>query len=131
VYEAKIMKTSTLCRLCNSKEETIQYLMAGCPTLAPTSYLHCHNLVAGVIHWHLCHTFGIHTTAGNLFSYKPLPVVENAMIKILWDFGVITVSQIKSNRPDIVFLKAAPEKILLIEVPCPADTNVADKKERK
>ena len=54
------------------------------------------------------------------------------MIKILWDFGVITVSQIQSNHPDIVvFLKEAPEKILLIEVSCPADTNVADKEGKK
>ena len=88
--------------------------------------------MAGVIHWHLCHTFGIHTAAGNLFSYKPLPVVKNAMIKILWEFGVITVSQIKSNRPDIVvFLKEALKKILLIKVSCPADTNVADKMGKK
>jgi len=54
------------------------------------------------------------------------------MITILWDFVVITVSQIKSNRPDIVvFLKEAPKKILLIEVSCPADTNVADKVGKK
>jgi len=67
----------------------------------------------------LCRTFGIHTAARNWFSYKPLPVVENAKIKILWHFGVITVSHIESNRPDIiVFLIEAPEKILLIEVSC-------------
>jgi len=135
VYETKIMHVpgpTVMCRLCNSHEETIQHLMAGCPTLAPTSYLHRHNLVAGVIHWHLCRTFGIHTAARNWFSYKPLPVVENAEIKILWDFGVITVSRIESNRPDIVvFLKEAPEKILLIEVSCPADTNVPDKEFNK
>ena len=54
------------------------------------------------------------------------------MITILWDFGVINVSQIKSNHPDIVvFLKEAPKKILLIEVSCPADTNVADKVGKK
>jgi len=59
-------------------------------------------------------------------------VVENVKIKILWDFGVITVYCIESNRPDIVvFLKEAPEKILLIEVPCPADTNVPDKEFNK
>jgi len=71
-------------------------------TLAQASYLHRQNLVAGVIHWHLCRTFGIHTAARNWFSYKPLPVVENAKIMILWDFGVIIVSRIESNYPNIV-----------------------------
>ena len=42
VYERKIMHVSgptVMCRLCNNYEESIQHLMAGCPTLAPTSYL--------------------------------------------------------------------------------------------
>ena len=130
--KTKIMHVTVMCHLCCSHEETFQHLLAGCPTLAPTGYLHHHNLVAGVIHRHLCHTFGIHTAAKSWCSYKPLPVVENALIKILWDFGVITASQIASNRPDIVvFLKEAPEKILLIEVSCPADINVADKEGKR
>ena len=135
VYEAKIMHVSIptlMCRLCGSHEETIQHLMAGCPMLAPTSYLHRHNLVARVIHWHLCRTFGIRTSANSWYSHQPLPVVENATIKILWDFGMTTVSRVVSNRPDIVvFMKEAPEKILLVEVSCPADINVLDKENEK
>ena len=135
VYEAKIMNLSVptlMCRLCSSHEETIQHLMAGCPMLAPTSYIHRHNLVASVIHWHLCHTFGIGEIANNWYSHQPLPVVENASIKMLWDFDIITVSHIPSNHPDlVVFLKETPEKILLIEVSCPADINVLDKENEK
>jgi len=41
---------AVMCHLCSSYEETIQHIMAGCPTLAPMSYLHRHNLVAGVSH---------------------------------------------------------------------------------
>ena len=50
------------CRLCNSQAETIQHLMARCPTMAPTSYLDLHISVASAIHLHLCRTFGIKTT---------------------------------------------------------------------
>ena len=59
-------------------------------------------------------------------------MVENSKIKLLWDFGITTVSQVVRNRPDlIVFMKEAPEKIFLIEVSCPADINVLDKENKK
>jgi len=59
-------------------------------------------------------------------------VVESARVKILYDFGIATVSLIVSNRPDlVVFLKEAPKKILLIEVSCPADINVFEKETEK
>ena len=112
----QISVPTVMCHLYSSHEETIQHLMAGCLTLALTSYLYRHNLVASVIHWHLCHTFGIHATANRWYSYQPLPVVKNARAEILWDFRVITESQVVSNRPDLLaFFKEAPGKILLIE----------------
>ena len=59
-------------------------------------------------------------------------MAENARVKILLDFEVVTVSPIACNRPDIViFLKEAPREILLIEVSCPADINVIDKEGEK
>jgi len=94
--------------------------------MAPTSYLHRHNLVAGVIHWHLCPLLAFTQLLGTGFLINHcLWLRMHAKVKILWDFGVITVSCIESNRPDIV--KEAPEKILLIKVFCPANTNVPDK----
>ena len=135
VYEAKIMHMpvpTLMCCLCNSCEETIQHLIAGCSVLAPTSYLCHHYLVANVIHWHLCRSFGITMTANSWYSYQPLPVVENGRIKILWDFSIIAMSHVVSNRPGIVvFMKETPHKILLIEVSCPADINVLDKETEK
>ena len=60
VYEARIMSVSVptvMCRLCNSHEETIQHT---------------------VIHWHLCHTFGIPTKIGALTTqYLLLRVPES------------------------------------------------------
>jgi len=42
------------------------------------------------------------------------------------------VSLVASNCPDLVaFLKEAPKKILLIEVSCPADTNIFGKEAEK
>ena len=59
-------------------------------------------------------------------------MVENSKIKLLWDFEVATVSRVASNRPDLVLcMKEAPEKILLIEISCPADINVLAKETEK
>ena len=59
-------------------------------------------------------------------------MVENSKVKILWDFGIVTVSLVASNHPDlVVLLKKAPEKILLIEMSCPADTNIFTKEAEK
>ena len=47
-------------------------------------------------------------------------------------FGIATIFQVVSNCPDlVVFMKEAPEKILLIEISCPADINVLDKENKK
>ena len=47
-------------------------------------------------------------------------------------FGIATIFQVVSNHPDlVVFMKEAPEKILLIEVSSPADINVLDKENEK
>ena len=71
-------------------------------------------------------------TANSWYSYQPLPVIENGRIKILWDFGITTMSHVVNNRPDIVvFMRETPHKNLLIEVSCPADINVLDKEAEK
>ena len=66
VYQAKIMKLNVptlTCRLCSKHEETIQHLLAGCPVLAPSSYLNRKNMVARALHWHLCSAFGLPAAA--------------------------------------------------------------------
>ena len=38
------------CRLCHCFDETIDHLVSGCPELAKTEYIHCHN--KGATHMH-------------------------------------------------------------------------------
>ena len=62
VYQAKIMRCpvlTCLCWFCYAREETLQHLLAGCKILVPTKYLYWHNMIARVVHWHLCATFHI------------------------------------------------------------------------
>ena len=64
---------SLMCRLCGKFEETIVHLMAACPLL---EYLYQHNLIAGVIHWHLMKVYGLVVNPGSWLKHKPPPIVE-------------------------------------------------------
>jgi len=120
-----------LCRLCHEHEETIQHILAGCPVLASTGYIERHNMVAQVVHWHLCKSFSLPLSSGTWFTYVPLPVVENDAVKILWDFGLFTDIRILKNRPDIVVFLKQCQRIMFLEISCPADVNVFEKEDEK
>ena len=134
VYEGKIMNKSIpslLCRVYGQAEETILHLLSSCPSLAASTYLYCHNLVAGVLHWHLSKMYLFPLRATSWFTHKPQPVVENSNAKLLWDFSLVSASHHPSNRPDIVLFDYQHKKILFIEVSCPADPHVLAKEDEK
>jgi len=85
VYQAKIMEfqVSVMCRLCGEQEEIIQHVLVGCSVLVLTCYLNHHNLVAKTLHWHSCTSFGITQLAKGWYCHQPLPVTENAQVKLL------------------------------------------------
>ena len=137
VYEAKIMRKNIptiLCRACGQAEESILHLLCACPALAPTVYLYRHNLVAQALHWHLSQFYSLPLSSGSWYTHKPMPVSEGSMVKLLWDFGIVTEGHVLSNRPDIVLYDYEHSAIKCFEVSCPADLNVIAKeteKERK
>ena len=75
---------SIMCRLCGGCKETIVHLLAACPVLAATEYLYCHNLVVGVIHWHLLRVYGLPLSCSSWFTHKPTPVIETSEMKLLY-----------------------------------------------
>ena len=120
-----------MCRVCGQAEETILHLLSACPQLAATAYLYLHNLVASVIHWHLSKVFSLPLSSSSWFTHHPQPVIENSLVKILWDFNLVSESHHLSNRPDIVVFNYVKKTILFIEVSCPADINVPSKEREK
>jgi len=60
-YRNKILKdgTDSMCRICGQFQETIDHIVAGCPELAKTEYLHRHNKAATYLHWNICKEFNI------------------------------------------------------------------------
>ena len=134
VIEAKVMHKSIpslMCRICGTSEETIVHLLAACPILATTAYLHRHNLVAAMIHWHLMRFYSFQSCSRSWYSHKPPPVIESSIAKILWDFRLVTTHNHPSNRPDIVLYDFHQQEIFFIEISCPADINVSTKEDEK
>ena len=86
VYKKKIMKRiipSILRQVCEQAEETILHLLSACPVQTSITYVHRHNLVACVIHWHLHKHFLLSSASKPWFSHNPPPVCENLTTKSL------------------------------------------------
>ena len=89
------------CRFCNTSIETIGHLISGCTILAPNEDTNRHNRVGQYMHWKICNHYNTETH-NKQYEHKPLPVVDNSQVTILWDFPIRTDRTIQANRPDIV-----------------------------
>jgi hypothetical protein len=73
----------------------------------------------------MCKEFGIEVPE-NWYSYIPKPVCEREDIRVLWNQGVQTDTEVLANRPDII-IKNKKENCTLIDVSVPSDRNVTYK----
>ena len=55
-------------------------------------------------------------------------MIENNKIKILWDFDMVTDVKVSCNQSDIL---KQDQRIMFLEVSCPADINVVEKETEK
>ena len=89
-----------------------------------------HDRVADVVHWSLCHKYGLQCTSKWYEHYgREHPVMENKEVKILWDFNVETEHVIVHRRPDIVVLEKE-KKALLIDIAVPGDVIEENEEEK-
>ena len=65
------------------------------------------------------------------WDHVPLPVVEDADTKALWDFNIFMDRHISARRPDIVFIDKNAKTVWVIDVAVPADRRVKDKETEK
>jgi len=96
-----------------------------------SAYLYRHNLVASVIHWHLCKVFSLPLSALSWVNHHPSPVIDNSLAKILWDFSLTSENHHLINHPDIVVFDYVQKNILFVKISCPADINVPSKEKEK
>ena len=72
-----------------------------------------HNNVARYIHHGLASSFSIlEDTSVAWYNHEPSPIIENDVIKVLWDFDIQTDKHVTSNRPDIVIVDKKEKSLL-------------------
>ena len=111
-----------MCRICGQFQETIDHIVAGCPQLTKTEYLHRHNKAATYLHWNICNEMNIDTNE-KWCKHEPQTVTEKDNITILWDMPIQTDHEMKSNRPDIVIKNKLEKGCLLIDMSIPTEKN--------
>ena len=121
------------CRLCSEYKETVHHITSGCPIYAQSLYLMRHNNVARCIHYRIASSFSLLEDASVAwYNHEPLPVIENDVIKVLWDLDIQADKRVASNRPDICDIVDKKEKALkLIDVPMSSDENIISKRIKK
>ena len=98
--------------------------------LAPNEYTNRQNCVGQYIHWQICNHSNIETP-NKRYDHKPLLVVDNPKVTILWDFSIRTDRTIQANRSDIVIKHKQNKTCKLIDMSVPSDSNISAKEFEK
>ena len=118
------------CRLCGDQLETVAHIVSACSTLAQKEYKRRHDKVCINLHWNLCQKYGLQV-CDKWYQHHPDTVTENNDVKILWDFMVQCDRQIVHRKPDIIVIDKNTNECQIIDVACPSDVNLTNKKNEK
>ena len=112
------MSISASCRICSCSPERNQHILSACPVLAKQTYIERHNIMGKHIHQAYCKTYDIQKCKER---YIP-KVVENKMIKIMWDMPILTNKSVTANRPNMLILNKKSKSTLIIDFSIPWDS---------
>ena len=98
--------------------------------LAQKEYKRRHDKVCLNIHWTLCKKYGV-KVCERWYKHKVAPVSENDIVKIVWGVCIQVDRQIEIRGPDIVVMEKNTNKCLIIDVACPVDNNLIQKRNEK
>ena len=84
--KARLDKTqqNSKCRLCGDRDETINLIISEFIKFAQREYKARHDCVGKVIHWKMCNKLKF----DKWYMHNPVPVLEYATHKLLWDFNI-------------------------------------------
>ena len=119
-------------KLCNEYKETIHHITSGCPIYTQIPYLMRHNNAARYIQYRIASSFSLlEDISVAWYNNEPLSVIENDVIKVLWDFDIQTDKHVVSNRPDIVIVDKKKKSLKPTDVSIPNDVNIVSKRIEK
>ena len=87
----------------------INHVISECSKLAQKEYKTRRDWVGKVIHWELCKKLKSDQT-NEWYMYNPASVLENDILKLLWDFDIQTDHLISARRPDLIIINNKKKK---------------------
>ena len=121
---------SIKCRSCRTHVENILHTVSDSSMLAQKEYKRRHDKLCLNIHWALFKKYGV-KVCERWYEHKVGSVIKNDMVKIRWDVCSQVDTQIEYKRPDIVVMAKNTNNCLIIDVACPADSNLILKRNEK
>ena len=91
---------SNKCRLCGTHVENVLHIVSGCSMLAQKEYNRRHDKVCLNNHWALCKKYGV-KACERWYEHEVESVIENDIVKNLWDVRIQVDRKIKYRRLDI------------------------------
>ena len=104
--------------------------VSGCSMLAQKEYKRRHDKVSLNIHSVLCKKYGV-KLCERWYEHMFESVIENDIVKILWDVCIQVDRQVEHRRPDIVVMEKNTKKCLIFHVACPVNNNLILKRNEK
>ena len=87
-------------RLCGTHVENVLHIVSGCSMLAQKEYNRRHDKVCLNNHWALCKKYGV-KACERWYEHEVESVIENDIVKNLWDVRIQVDRKIKYRRLDI------------------------------
>jgi len=119
------------CRMCGEEKETVPHIISACPSLARTKYIERHDRVVKYLHWALCKENKIKEVSRQYGAHQLITFCRNERMRLYWEFTIPTAHKIRHNRPDLILVNEALQRVWLIDVSIPFDSNIKVKEEEK
>ena len=129
-YNIDKTSDSPYCRLCGQKGETVNHIISECTKLAQREYKRRHDKVGKIVHWKLCKKYNLERKE-KWYEHEPESVMENDVVKILWDVNIQCDHVIQARRPDIVVIEKEERICKLVDIAVPGDSRICDKEVEK
>ena len=124
---------SEMCRLCGKFKESVDHLLSGCEKLAGTEYMKRHNnaLMVMATVWGIGKGLLDEKTKWYQLTWPKGTVLENENGKIIWDFEFKTRKKTRARRPDLILEDRKNKKIFIVDMACPMEENIEEKRREK
>ena len=114
--------SSSLCRMCGQKGETVLHLVSEGSKLAQGEYKDRHDNLGRKFHWEICRKYNLEH-ANKSYEHQPQGVLENSH-KLLWDFNIQCDHKIEHSRPDLIIVDKERNTACIIDIAVPGDNRV-------